>query len=260
MRPSSERSLAALRGVVACTLLIAACGGDENAPAADAAAPGGAPPVSVAGADVPGGASAATSETRSASPAREGLGGRTRELVNPDPDTMVLAYYDLAGITPPYDAWVEKDSRVTMAPAIERKTQREVVRSELEAAVAAARGVGSLRLSMDANLSDYDPTYGEFTVRALAPSSVVSFDAFGQKLELRFANGLVAQTWRVPEADAQLIRDQIGYARRVALDVLVRITDVQPGVGGGTLTTNVVEYELRAEQSGATVGRVQVPQ
>ncbi len=42
---------------------------------------------------------------------------------------------------------------------------------------------------MNAKLSDCDPTYGEFTVRALAPSSVVTFDALKQRLEIKRAPG-----------------------------------------------------------------------
>ena len=38
--------------------------------------------------------------------------------------------------------------------------------------------IGVTRLSLNsANLSDHDPTYGEFTVRALAPSAGIPFDA-----------------------------------------------------------------------------------
>jgi hypothetical protein len=254
MRLSSERRLGR-GGALACAVLLA-CGGDDSAPGELAAGSDAMPaPVSAA-------ASAAAPPAARASAAAQvapaALGGRTRELVNPDPDTVVLAYFDLAGLTPPFDSWVEKDSRISLAQPIDKQAQRDVVRAELAAAAEAARGVGSLRFTMSANLSDYDPVYEEFTVRALAPSSVVTFDGFGQRVELRFANGLAAQVWRVPKADAQLIRDQLGYARAASVDVLARIVDVQPGVNGGTITTHVVEYELRADPSGATLARVQL--
>ncbi len=111
---------------------------------------------------------------------------------------------------------------------------------------------------MNANLSDYDPSYGEFTVRALAPSSVVDFNALGQKVAINFTNGRTAQIWRVPQAESQAVRDKIGYAGNVEIDVLVRIANVLPGPGGGTISTEVVEYELRETQHGAVIVRVQV--
>jgi hypothetical protein len=173
---------------------------------------------------------------------------------------MVFLYYDLATIAPPIERWVEEDKRVRFAPPHEKPALRTVVRAELESAAASVRGIGFIRLSMHANLSEYDPTYGEFSVRALAPSSVVSFDALGQRVSLKFANGRTAQIWRVPQAEAQGIRDKIGYAGNVSLDALLGITAVQPGPGGGTITANVIEYELQETRSGFTLARVQLAQ
>lgn len=191
---------------------------------------------------------------------RPGMQGRTAEIVNPDNSAVVLLYYDLAGLAPPIDRWVEDDGRVKFAQPIDKAATRAAVRAELESAAAAVRGIGFIRLSIHANLSDYDPAYGEFTVRAFAPSSVVSFDAFGQKVSLKFGNGRTAQIWRVPPAQAQAIRDKVGYFHNVSLDALLRIASVQPGPAGGTFTTEVIEYEMREAQRGLTIGRVQVEQ
>lgn len=253
-----RRSFESVRAVLAGALLLAACGGDADAPVAASAGENDA--AASAEADISRSEPArAESADHAAAAVRPGLGGRTRELVNPDGDTLVLAYYDLAGLTPPFDAWMQNDSRISMARPIDKQAQREIVRAELEAAAAAARGVGALRISMHANLSDYDPSYGEFTVRALAPSSIVTFDGFKQQISLRFSNGLAAQTWRVPESEAQLIRDKVGPFQNAMLEVLVRITEVQPTPGGGgTLITEIVEYELRAEPSGDRLARIRV--
>ena len=49
------------------------------------------------------------------------------------------------------------------------------------------------------------------------------------------------------------------YVQRQEPAVLVRITGVQPAAGGGgTLQTEIVEYELRADPSGERLTRVQV--
>lgn len=208
------------------------------------------------------GASPSASPAPAAAPTttpQAGLGDRTGELVNPDESTMVFLYYDLAGLTPPIDDWVEEDNRVKYAQPLDKPARRKAVRSELEAAAASVRGMGFIRLTMHANLSEYDPTYGEFSVQALAPSSMVSYAALGQKVSVRFGNGRLAQLWRVPANEAQAIRDKVGYRTNVSLDALLRITDVLPGPGGGSITTDVIEYEMREARSGL-IGRVRVAQ
>ena len=202
--------------------------------------------------------SAAAPAPSSASAAVKDSAAGTRELVNPDASTMVFLYYELAHLPLPIDTWVEEDSRVRYAPAPDKAAKRIAVRAELESAAASVRGVGAIRLTMHANLSDYDPSYGEFTVRALSPSSVVNFDALGQKVAVSFTNGRTAQIWRVPPAEAQSIRDKISYASNVEMDALLRIADVLPGPGGGTLATEVIEYELRETQRGVALARVKL--
>ena len=241
-------------------LLVAACSGNDNT--APTGGPGPAEGSLPASSPAPGAPTAGASPDNVA-PAGPvtGLGGRTGELVNPDNSAMVFLYYDLAGIAPPIDRWVEEDSRVKYGPAIDKPAQRVAVRAELDAGVAAVRGTGAIRLSLNsANLSDYDPTYGEFTVRALAPSSVVTFDALGQKVTLRFGNGKYAQIWRVPPEQAQGIRDKLALFNNVELDVLLAIKSVVPGPAGGTITADVVEYEMRETRGGTTLARVQMPQ
>jgi hypothetical protein len=89
----------------------------------------------------------------------------------------------------------------------------------------------------------------------------VTYSALGQKVSLNFRNGRTAQIWRVPAAEAQTIRDKLGnYGANVGLDVLLRIAEVQPGPGGGTIVTDVIEYEMREQRTGMTIARVQVAQ
>ena len=205
------------------------------------------------------GAEGTAAAPASASSASGPFAGRRGELLNPDASSVVFLYYDLAGISPPLDQWVEDDSRVKYAAPIDKASRRVAVKAELETARAAVRRIGAIRLSTNANLSDYDPTYGEFTVRALAPSSVFSFDALGQKVTLNLGNGRTAQIWRVPAAQAQSVRDTVSLGGgAVNLDVLLRITDVQPGVGGGSITADAVEYEMRESRTGTSIARVQV--
>lgn len=199
----------------------------------------------------------ASSSKRRPAAATGAFADRTGELVSPDDATMVFLYYDLAGMAPPLDAWIEDDQRVRFAAAPDKAAQRAAARAEFESAAAGVRDVGLLRLTLNANLSDYDPAYGEFTVRALAPSSTIEFKALQQRISLRFANGATAQTWQVPPDQAQVIRDKIGYGG-ASLDALLRITGVRPAPGGGAIVTEILEYELREDRGGTTLGRVRL--
>jgi hypothetical protein len=178
--------------------------------------------------------------------------------VNPEEATVVLLYLDLAGLPPRHEQWVEEDMRVKFAPPIDKPAQRAAVRAEIDSAAAAVRDIGLVRLSLsDARLSDYDPAYGEFTIGAFAPSSIVEFSAFGMKVNFRFGNGRTAQIWRVPAAEAQAIRDRLNSMRTSAeVDALLVIRDVQPGPNGGTIVVDVLEYELRDPISGTALVRV----
>lgn len=243
---------------------VAACG-DSQPPAQPAATPLAAEPAPVtAAAPQP-----ATSPAVSPLPAqvqakpKPGLdmSGRTNELLNPDDTSMVFLYQDLAGLTPRFDQWVEKDYRVRSSDPRERAALRETVKAELEAAAAAVGDVGLLRLSLQsASLSKYDPTYGEFVVGALSPSSVIEYKAFDQKVNLKFANGRTAQLWKVSPEQGQEIDDRVASSRNPKLEVLVQIKSVVPAPGGGSIMADVVEFELRDSGDDTTIGRVKVPQ
>jgi hypothetical protein len=208
---------------------------------------------------VPASAQAGAAKTSTATSASPGdFADRTGELTNPDDITMVLLYYDLARLPVPVDKWVENHSKVTSAAPADRASRRDQVRAAITADAAGVKNIGQIRLTMNANLSEYDPSYSEFTVRALAPSSVVKWKAFDENVSLKFGNAQKAQTWSIRKEDAQPIRDRIQYVGSVEVNVVARITHVQPGPEGGEITANVIEYELRNTPSGTTVGRVRV--
>ncbi len=115
--------------------------------------------------------------------------------------------------------------------------------------------VGRLRISLaDAQLRDYDPVYGEFTVRALSPASQLQFSALGHKVVTRFGNGDTAPLWRVSAGQVQALRDKLNH-RTATLDVLLKITDVLPAPGGGAIVTDIEQFTLRAGE-GSTLARL----
>lgn len=250
---------AACAGGLAAILLLAACGVGEQNSGGTAGAPAdestGVP--GDGGGAAEGTAAMPVASPGAPSPQATATADRTRELINPDNSTIVFLYYDLSHSVPPIDAWVEEDSGVKYGSAAAKAGRRTALKPQLESAAASVRDVGRIRLSMNANLSEYDPGYGEFTVRALAPSSYLEFQEYGQKIALRFTNGRTAQIWKASADEAQSVRDRLGYGT-ADIDVLVEITGVQPAPGGGSIETRVLEYELRDTRSGTALGRVVV--
>ncbi|GMU45220.1 MAG: hypothetical protein AMXMBFR26_00020 [Porticoccaceae bacterium] len=242
--------------VMAVALALVACGDADSQMSATAtdATPTASPPA----------AESHPVQVASAAPASKAppvpaqLDGRSAELSNPEHSAVILLYYGLAGIAPPIDKWVEADSRVQMAPAPQKAARRDEVRAELQAAAASVADVGVLRITLnDAGLSHYDPNYGEFQIGAVSPSSMVSYKAFGQNVNVKFVNGKTAQIWPMSAEDAQVVTDKLGpYGGRAELETELAITGVTPGPGGGTINTRIVEMTLRDGRTGMILGRL----
>lgn len=232
-------------------VLLAGCGSPATPAATAAAAAPSAAPQAIT-------AAAPTARTDTAPAATGTLADRRGELTNPDDATMVYLYYDLAGIAPPIDQWVENDYSVNASRGSDRAARRATLKASMEAGMAAVRGVGVLHLTTRTRLSDYDPAYGEFTISALSPGSVFTFKALRQTVNLKLANGLAAQTWSVPKDKARIIADKVANDP-LTLDVTLKIEQVLPGTDGGTLSARVVAWNLHDTRDGSTVARVQVP-
>lgn len=235
-------------------LSLAGCGGQSAPQATGNAATPAAAAAPVANAAASDNANAATPPAQAVGGA---LAGHNGVLTNPNDSQMVFLYYDLAGIPPPLDQWVEQDQRVNNAPGAQKAEQRTLVKAEMQAGLAAVKDVGVLHLTTNAQLSQYDPTYGEFTLGALSPASEYTFKALGRQVSVKFDNGLDAQTWSVPKAQSQGIVDKIGY-NNPTLDVALQITKVLPAPEGGTLVTHIVSWTLRDPASGATLAKITV--
>ena len=235
---------------------LAGCGKDAPNDAAPAGQAASGEPASA-----PGSAPAAGAPSQAGSAPASPFAARTGEMSNPENLAMVMLYHDLAGIPAPIARWVEADSRLQFAPGPQKAALREQITAEFEAARDAVKNVGQLRVTLaDAQLSDYDPGYGEYTIRAISPSSTIPYKTLGTEVTLKFDNARTAQLWRVPPDEAQRVADTLGYNGRAALDLTLAVTGVVPGTAGGTLTTRIVEYELRAQRGGQTLARTNLAQ
>lgn len=246
----------ALGAPLLAALLLAACSGNSTPQAAGKTTSLG-PTIAAAPTASPDASTDIGVPAMGAPTANGALAERTGVLTNPANSQVVFLYYDLAGIPPPIDAWVEQDNRVEFAPTTQKAEQRAQVKAELLAGLAAVKDIGVLQLHTDARVSQYDPTYGEFTIGALSPASEYTFDALGSHVAVKFDNGLDAQTWSVPKAESQGFIDKT-LNRTVNLDVVLRITKVLPAPVGGTLVTHIESWALRDAITGTTIAKVAV--
>lgn len=230
-------------------LALTACG---NPSAGDNQATASGSPSAATSTD---GGEAAPADAGAAATAGASLAGRTRELSNPDDFAMVLLYYSLSGTPAPIDKWVEADMDVRIAKPIDKEVARQAARRKIEAGLAAAKDVGTLRLTMDAGLSEFDPTYNEFTIRTLSPSSSATFRSFDEQVSVKFDNGDKAQRWSVDPKDARSINDRVQYGSSATIEMVLKITGSTPTASGGTITTNVLSYEIKSRRDGTTLVR-----
>lgn len=238
--------------VLTALLLTTACGGGGTS--SNSSSPQ-ATTTETAGAGSADSATEAATATEANAPAAS-LAGRNRTLTNPDDFNMVLLYYSLSGAKPTIDKWIEDDTSVRFAPPVDRDAARTALRRKIETGLAAARDVGTIRLTMDADLSDFDPSYNEYTIRAIAPSSVVYFKSFGEQVSLKFDNAEKAQRWSVDPGQSQSIRDRVQYGSGATIDLLVRVTGSTPDASAGTINTTILSYELKTRRDSNTLARI----
>jgi hypothetical protein len=182
--------------------------------------------------------------------AKNGIEGRQGELATPSESSIVFLYYSLAGLKPPLESWVENDQRLLQAPAPDKAQRRQELQNEYELGAKSVNDIGTIRVSMyNANLSEYDPTYGEFTIGAISPGSHLAYRAFNQEVKIKFANAKTAQLWRVTSEEAQIVRDKLGHSSSASIDLELKVIGVQPETNGGTIMANIVEYELRSNNN-----------
>jgi len=235
---------------------LTACSSGDNADGNQAAAPGS---VDTAAPPAPAGAAPADAAPPAA-PVPAAIAQRTGELMAPDDFAMLMLYYSLSGLQPPVDKWVEDDMSVRIAKPADKAAARDAVRARIAAGLQSVKDVGRLRITVNADLSDYDPSYSEYTVRAFAPSSSLIFNRSGERVLVKFDNAQAAQRWGILKEEAQSIKDRIQYNSSVVVEALLQITGASPESDGGTIRTRVISYELKNNRSGTTIARVTVPQ
>ncbi len=247
----------------ACTasalIFLAACGGEapsaahqgaeRNEPADSAA---GAAPVAEKPASVPAQEKAAAPK---GAPVTTGRGG---VLTNPSGDDLIALVYSVSGAPAPIEKWVNEKVRYT-AP-LDRPRRREESTAAFGALMQSVADAGFLQLEINADLSEYDPTYNEFLIRDLSAASYLTFrsETTNESITVKFRNGGRAQVWSVPREELQSVVDKMTMGHMVRLLLTLKIAGATPAANGGTIHTDIVEYEIFDQMNGARLGRVRV--
>lgn len=194
--------------------------------------------------------------------ATEPVPARHRTVVNPSAAEIVMLYHSLAGTRPAIERWVEQDHRLIGANAPDKAQIRADMRAELEALTNSVGDIGRLRISLrDAGLSTYDPAYGEFTIGALSPGTVIPFEEYGEKIVVRMDNAHIAQIWKINPDKAREVQDKLGTYPRASIDLVLDVIGAVPSPGGGSITARIAEYEIQdARTRGVRIVRNAVPE
>lgn len=72
---------------------------------------------------------------------------------------------------------------------------------------------------------------------------------------MKFDNGDKAQRWSVDPKDARSINDRVQYGSSATIEMVLKITGSTPTASGGTITTNVLSYEIKSRRDGTTLVR-----
>ncbi|HCK83528.1 MAG TPA: hypothetical protein DHW63_03125, partial [Hyphomonadaceae bacterium] len=206
-------------------------------------------------------------ETRAAAPAQDKAAasqgapaptGREGILTNPSGDDMIALVYSVSGAPAPIEKWVNEKVRYT-AP-LDRPRQREESTAAFNALMQSVSDAGFLQLEINADLSEYDPTYNEFLISDLGAASYLTFqsETTFEKTSVKFRNGAKAQVWSVPREEFQSVADKMTIGHAVRLLLTLKIVGATPAANGGTIHTDVVEYEIFDQVNSARLGRVRV--
>ncbi|GGY37081.1 hypothetical protein [Parvularcula lutaonensis] len=182
---------------------------------------------------------------------------RTRQIDHPDPDMIGWIALDWLDRSAPLDEWARRDVESgRFGPGRINEFNRDEytaqARTALEDQKKAGMGVGRLRLSVNARLSDYDPTYEEFYLGALSPGSHLTYRPFGAYfpntlsagVRVEFANAREASVLSVTPAEAEAMIERLDNFRNVTLDLDLSILDVTPASQSAVIRTRIDRYTI----------------
>lgn len=175
-------------------------------------------------------------------PQRINVGDRTLSM--PSDFQVAVAFYNIIGLSPPFNEWARADPRSRSANEFQRAEVAGRIQQELLLAAQASQGVGFFEINTNSSFGEYDMAAQGFRLAALESSRYYSWNYDNRNYKLTMENGDAAQLWRIPQDRARAFVES-GGSRNVNLKLRIRVVGAIPeSNGGGTLQGRVVSYEV----------------
>ena len=195
-------------------------------------------------------------ELAATTPARNGL------IVDPNDIDVLMIYYDWIGQTPPFAKWAEQESKVSTADEFRKEKNASDVVNSLSSTFASVKGTGILRVNISSQLSEYDPTYGEYYIESFSPGHSPFFSKYGEHITVDFRNAADAYAWKISAADARKVLDR-NEGRSITVVAELKLRAARPsGDDGGILIADILRYTIHSGglHGRGVLGSVEVPQ
>ena len=188
-------------------------------------------------------------------PAPQRINVGERVLSMPSDFQVAVAFYNIIGLSPPFNEWARADPRSRSANEFQRAEVAGRIQQELLLAAQASQGVGFFEINTSSNFGEYDMAAQGFRLAALESSRYYSWNYDNRTYKLTLENGDAAQLWRIPQDRARAFVES-GGSRNVNLKLRIRVVGAIPeSNGGGTLQGRIVSYEV-FDGSGNKVGEM----
>lgn len=182
-----------------------------------------------------------------------------RVLRDPTGETVVWAFYQLAGLEPDFEPLVVKRMRnerdvneFNRAQIMAEKEQ------ELRTEFAAAAGYTHMTVNLSSGLSQYDPTYEEYYLSAMGPGSYLSFHGHDQRVDVRLINAEDGSVWSLPPQEAEKVASVLGgggHNRQVSLRLELELGETIPTGNGGELHAKILRLGIYTPPRGNFAGK-----
>jgi hypothetical protein len=234
------------RGIIGIGLIVlaAACGQDAGQENGITAANG-----TAGGSEIPPAEPSSHSQ-----PERAAIHVGDKTLNAPSDFQMAVAFYQIIGLEPPFDAWARSDPRAASANEFDRPAVAARVQEELLLAARSVAGVGFVELNTSSNFGEYDMASQGFRLEAIDSDRFWTWDYKGGRYKLTMDNGNEAQLWKIPADEARSLVESMSY-RNVDLKLRIKIVGAMPEGSGGTLQGQIVGYQV-LNDDGRKVGEM----
>ena len=188
------------------------------------------------------------------------VSARTKVVADPSELDVLMVFYDWLGQEPPVSKWAEQEWKVRSSDEFRKAGNQAEVENNLRSMFSSLKDTGTVKVNINAQLSEYDPKYGEYYIDAFAPGHSLQFGKYNEQVQIQVLNASDAYAWKLAAADAQRVLER-NRMRMVTIGAELKIRGARrSGDDGGILSVDVVRYSVNAGLNGVgALGSVDVP-